>query len=236
MKTRPMLFSRLMVLALLAGRKTQTRRLSFEGQPGDLIWVKEAWRTMVSLDKVPPRDLWSPTEERGAGIHFEAGGNGYIARGLSDAPRFLQVQDDIEPGPWHGRLRSSMHMPMAFSRLTLRVVDVREEPLQRISWDDAIAEGLEQVWNDHPQFGGPPWLYTFGDEERFKDPRFAYERLWRQINGEASWDRNPTVKVIRFDVLRENVLGVLHGVTPAGQSAARLAGDPGPRAGSSGPR
>lgn len=43
MTVRPISFQAPMIRALLDGRKTQTRRLKFKAEPGDLLWVKETW-------------------------------------------------------------------------------------------------------------------------------------------------------------------------------------------------
>lgn len=201
----PMLFQRPMVLALLAGRKTQTRRFSFKGKPGDLIWVRESWRTYVSLDLTKPVDLWSPEEERGAAFFYEAGGGMFISRGVGDR---TWGQDDERLPEGAGKRRSSLHLPRWGSRLTLRVTDVREEPLASISEADAIAEGILPVESN--RWPAPQWTIYLPDGRHTTtpDPRFSYETLWRAIHGEDSWRENPTVKVVSFDVMREAICSV----------------------------
>ena len=142
MKERPILFSAPMVRALLNGTKTQTRRVakltdaahvkeprghrrwhpadpdasmaSPYGQPGDRLWVREAWKAHSTFDNLPPRDIpqtyvWYMADE------------GYKAE---------------------SRHRNGMFMPRWASRITLEITAVRVERLQDISAADAQAEGI----------------------------------------------------------------------------------------------
>lgn len=85
------------------------------GQPGDRLWVREAWRTVADADRLPPRNL--TTAHR---IWHEA-----------DEPH--------QPGA--GKYRPPMFMPRWASRVTLALTGVRIERLQDISEADAMAEG-----------------------------------------------------------------------------------------------
>lgn len=87
------------------------------GQPGDRLWVREAWRTTSAWDRTPPRDL-----PGGVGLHYEADGrpNAHFC---------------------FGKLRPGMFMVRGASRITLEVTGVRVERLQEIGEADAMAEG-----------------------------------------------------------------------------------------------
>ncbi|MBP2508158.1 hypothetical protein J2855_001793 [Agrobacterium tumefaciens] len=200
MADRPILFSTPMVRALLDGRKTQTRRelkpqprlmsdkgLSYIGtdgkghQPrisvGDRLYVREHWRTSGSLDSRAPRDL-----PRTAAI-------------LCNADEFKPV--------WAGKHRQAMHMPRWASRLTLTVTDVRVERLQDISHEDALAEGIVQLDRKAWIGGGP--LYGLHQGEGHDTATGAYNRLWRDINGDGSWAANPWIVVYTFTVHHGNI-------------------------------
>lgn len=84
-------------------------------EPGDRLWVREAWRTVAEANTLPPRDL-TPAHR----VWFE-----------SDAPH----------QPAAGRYRPPMFMPRWASRITLEVTEVRVERLQDITRGDAMAEG-----------------------------------------------------------------------------------------------
>lgn len=200
MKERPILFSAPMVRALLAGTKTQTRRVMSEkhcwhfieatgdlalcpyGRPGDRLWVRETWVPDPPID-----DSWASTAWNGCG------------RTVSEIPeRFHHPRFCNYAADWlHGPIRwtPSIHMPRWASRITLEVTDVRVERLQSISESDAIAEGIEI------KFDGQGNPLTFGgtiDALRPHAAREAYRALWESINGLGSWDANPWVWVVEF--------------------------------------
>jgi hypothetical protein len=72
------------------------------------------------------------------------------------------------------------------SRITLEITGVRVERLQDISIADAMTEGVVET-ND-----------TLRGLEPCMEWRYAYEDLWKSINGPGSWDLNPWVWVIEF--------------------------------------
>ena len=93
------------------------------GQPGDRLWVREAWRALRRFDSMPPLDI-----EWRSMVAYEA-----------DTPT-----GDYRQAP-HGRmgkLRPPIHMPRWASRITLEVTGVRVERLQDISSEDSLAEGI----------------------------------------------------------------------------------------------
>lgn len=206
-KTRPILFSAPMVGALLAGRKTQTRRpvknpgrldgCMLEGEeaewcpygaPGDLLWVRETFSGPHCMEAsegcaAAPPSKWG----RSSRIWYWADGN---------------PQD----GDWT-RPRPAIHMPRWASRLTLRITDVRVERVQDISEKDAIEEG---VWGTFIEDGRYWRNYSLSDEDAACSPMLnfpseSYRTLWESINGAGSWDANPWVWALTFEVLRGNV-------------------------------
>jgi hypothetical protein len=54
-KLIPILFSTPMVRALLEGRKTQTRRINFKCEVGDVLWVRETWAPDCEWNENPYR-------------------------------------------------------------------------------------------------------------------------------------------------------------------------------------
>lgn len=117
MNERPILFNTAMVRAILAGRKTQSRRPMFANRPipsiacpGDTLWVRETWAPGI-----------------------EPGTYRYRADG-----------DLLPPGE---KWRPSIHMPRVACRLTLRVTRTWIERLVDISWRDVLAEGIGDTWD-----------------------------------------------------------------------------------------
>jgi len=198
MKERPILFSGAMVRALLAGTKTQTRRVVKQkhlpwlensvlnfldgkwnqrplpyGQPGDRLWVRETFRGCRAYEV----QGYAPKDWGNKPIWFEADGT-----------------PPGRPEQWALRSRPSIHMPRWASRITLEVTSVRVERLQEISEADAVAESVTPKWE--PGCSGR-LMEAIGGYS-FRPAASAYADLWESINGEGSWDANPWVWVIEF--------------------------------------
>jgi len=190
MTDRPIIFSAPMVRALLAGRKTQTRRLATSPlrrvEPGDRLYVREAW------------------SHTGDGV-FEIsqarmlGGGGVIYRADENAR-------------WpHAKFWPSLHMPREFSRLTLIVKQVRLEPLQSMegqhpSESDAVAEGVHPIHHGD----GDYYYSAFRDEPHPKnwcDPTDAFAELWNSLHDKPGerWSDNPDVVALTFRVVHSNI-------------------------------
>ena len=189
MTDRPIMFSASMVRALQQGWKTQTRRFSTgpQGrvQPGDRMWVRETFALGKGYDGVPPTD-----------VH------------VKDQPyirRWYRADADFNAQSGRGKMRPAIHMPRAFSRITLLVKEARFEHLQDITNDDAQAEGIEP----YAIYGGRAvsWKSVGGqfDGLTWTDPRQCFRDLWASINGEGSWDQNPRLVVITFNVVQANI-------------------------------
>lgn len=141
------------------------------GQPGDRLWVREAFSGPHCMERTEDLPAMPPSQ--------------------------WPVESDIwywaDGDPTHGdwtRPRPSIHMPRFASRITLEITGVRVERLRDISERDAIAEGAPgyEEGIDAP----PP------DEECEWSCYASFSRLWKSINGPGSWDANPWVFVVEF--------------------------------------
>jgi len=186
MKERPIPFTAPEVRALLAGTKTQTRRVvdprSFAGKWLDAYACENvvgAREFVADPENYPPfvagmrlwvRETWASDVPGCPG-------------GLSYRADHLDPRGDGPANPM--RWRSSTQMPRSASRITLEVTNVRVERLQDISEEDARAEGLRGT---ESQWG----VETCAVDE--------FQRLWDSINGKPGkrWEDNPWVWVVGF--------------------------------------
>lgn len=83
--------------------------------------------------------------------------------------------------------KPSIYMPRSASRILLEITNVRVERLNECTFSDAQAEG----WPSRELSGEPNRL----------DPINWYKRTWESINGTGSWNLNPWVWVIQFEVI-----------------------------------
>jgi hypothetical protein len=194
MNERPILFSAPMVRAILAGTKTQTRRVVKDpeyyscltgdcphwdralcaaafatdcpyGAPGERLWVREnGWQRPERT----PR-MMREGADTWKPYYFDAD---------------ITAQDHEQFKEWAFKRRPSIHMPRRFCRLVLEVTGVRVERLQDVTEEDARAEGAEPIAAGQDAAG------------ILKTHRTGFVRLWQTING--TWLENPWVWVISF--------------------------------------
>ena len=234
MTDRPIPFTAAMVRALLAGTKTQTRRLlklpkwaahppEFEHDELGVSAICEATGCFADLPICRIGDRAYVREE-----YYQ---QGYWSvqprpRGTTDKERWRFVPDgeptfeapaEFRKGrhhkdpwtvAWHKRL--GRFMPRTYSRLTLLVTDVRVERLQNISEVDAIAEGVRVDSIPDGLIPGGHTGYGFDGYSGFPTATSAYAVLWDLINGPGSWAANPWVCAISFTVHRHNIDKVPH--------------------------
>ena len=207
MTERPILFSAPMVSAILAGRKTQTRRIvkppigwssghvhsSANGEWG-LYLDRPHAGPYQHIGKCPfgvpgnhlwVREAWAPSEYS------------YEDRSVSDLPLNCQIAY-LADGKLSGdRYRTSTHMPRWASRITLEITGVRVERLQEISYADAEAEGIEfsessEQAREWREYSADDWTSC---------PIDSFASLWGKIHaddGPNGWAGNPWVWVIEF--------------------------------------
>ncbi len=209
-RERPILFSAPMVRAILAGTKTQTRRIVKPqptsaqpiiaiaddgvwrcpyGTPGDRLWVREtiaieSWTHEYGNE--PPLPTDRPHQHTAPRVGDEVWHWPHY-RATDPAPELscerdrCRVCESGEAGPhW----RPSIHMPRWACRIVLEISDVRVDRLQAISAADAIAEGIDP--SQTPGIGSDSSLVA------------AYARLWNSINGAGAWESNPWVWALTF--------------------------------------
>lgn len=195
---KPILFNTEMVIAILDGRKTVTRRvikqqpthprfnnigwLGFDDghgykmrqpyHPGDILYVRETWRIVDYLDK--------------ASLKFEYLADGKVS-GFIDFTnlRLKKFLKYISSKKWC----PSLFMPKEAARLFLRVTNVSVARLQDITEDEIIKEGLGREPLD--EVGSDFFRGMFSD-------------LWDSTIKKADldeygWDANPWVWEIEFE-------------------------------------
>ena len=192
MSEKPIIFSAESIAAILAGKKTQTRRVANRLPHCPVHGVDPVYSAgylrckgcdhFVSKPPYQPGDIlyvketWLRDEW---GFQYKVLDNG-------------QIYYDDGSMKWC----SPMYMPKAAARLFLRVTDVRAERLQDITASDAHDEGIEfRPFNrQFPHY--QEWL--------IKD----FHDLWDSLNAKRGygWDTNPWVWVYMFEQIEKGAM------------------------------
>ncbi len=207
-KERPILFSCEMVRQILAGNKTQTRRVIkctgqarkecagapylAKPQSDKLIyregcaWDSIPWRTLP-ISKCP---YGGPSDRLWVRETFCCDDNEY-PNGNKEEMKNWMIYRASPPNPytadnWKGYWLPSIHMPRWASRITLEITNVRVERVQDISLKDCMAEGTGEPLGRGIEIITP------------------FQTLWNSINEKRgyAWDKNPWVWVVEFKVVK----------------------------------
>ncbi len=207
MRARPILFSAPMIRALLAGRKTQTRRLvepqplAVLAQPGDgkapsHAIINRAQKTGVIINEYGNEDwLRSPYGYPGdrlwvrETVRAEVVNDLAYVRYIADNSLVLVENSQEAADEWHdmycyrgkhGATVPSIHMPQWCSRMTLEITGIRIERLQNVTEQDALAEGAIPIECDHIRRSCEE-IGCYGDTARA-----AFRGIWESVDG--NWE------------------------------------------------
>jgi len=201
-----------MVKAILAGRKTQTRRvIRFPDDDYEYRPCHRPGSWGVQDDTWAFYDPAYPTDTAPTPVHCPYGGPGdrlwvrethqIYATDIDSKPDDREFETgrgfsvnykadgngimelwDEDEGIVE-RWRPSIFMPRWASRITLEVANVRVQRVQDISEEDALADGVDRTNTSLPGYA----------QERFR-------RLWESINAKRGygWDKNVWVWAITF--------------------------------------
>lgn len=196
MKERPILFNTEMVKAVLAGRKTQTRRV-----------VKHDHPHFGSVEKFNhvQGTIWEAIFDDSSGINLCCP-YGQVGDRFWIRETFYATHIDEKSTKDHGQIyykadenphvavswKPSIHMPRWASRINLEITNIRVERLKEISEEDAIKEGTTA-------------LTTYRDSDNIEKPDYkaGFQILWDMINEKRGyvWKANPWVWVVEFKVI-----------------------------------
>jgi len=207
-KERPILFSAPMVRALLAGTKTQTRRIAKPVKHPDLGNIYDAGALVLEHEPQHVIDRACPYGQPGDRLWVRETwqhANHPFGPYQDHTPVFYRADylDDphgpdgeLSPEGRYREWRPSIHMPRPACRLVLEVAAVRLERLHGISQADAMAEGVwtARVARESGILDRSPGGGVLNHVGAFRD-------LWQEINGAGAWDANPWVWVVEFCVL-----------------------------------
>jgi hypothetical protein len=216
MREIPILFSTPMVQAILAGKKTMTRRICKDIAGYDFKWgldkepyignykifakTESGKWDWVTLENQWLYDLQTAVDDNRTHLlkcpYGQPGDRLWVRETWADnipgCPNGITYKaDHIDPkgdGPANPiKWKPSIHMPKAAARIWLEVTNVRGERLREITEEDAIAEGIRIG------IGGMPYFSC----------REAFAALWNSLNAKRGYgcDSNPFVWAISFKTL-----------------------------------
>ena len=202
-KCRPIIFTGESIPQILAGQKTQTRRvvkyISALGYPD--FWCHKHDRAQFR-EAVGDYRRFCPYGVPGDTLYVKETLHQEFSTSDADTPNGCLavysadgtvVMRDGRPAEytWQNPTLPSIFCPRWASRISLEVTDVRVQRIQDISEEDAKAEGV-----------GEPAEYPYWPQDKF---RLAYQERWDSLNAKRGhgWDANDWVWAVTFKLFQE---------------------------------
>lgn len=152
------------------------------GQPGDILWLRETY--------------------------FNTGSNEYLNK-ETNLPYCYQadvkdsdasfVKEKMAEYGW--KYKPCIHMPKEACRIFLLLKEVKVERLHYITEEEAKAEGVQFYGANGDKEN---WRYYGFDLLKAHSAKKSFESLWQSINEADSWQQNPFVWVLKYEVLTTN--------------------------------
>lgn len=197
--------------AVLAGRKTMTRRVEFDESAQQQISEADAVGYGQGCCQ-----LWKNGRiERQITSRYKVGEVVVVAQSYKsifeeDNQRSkegktmynIPIKNATDTAGWNNK----MFVRAASMPHRIRIKDVRVERLQDISGEDCIKEGVGVSATDN-RIGYPfgiPFNYFIGEDKkscRYTTPREAFATLIDKVSGKGTWERNPYVLVYEFELV-----------------------------------
>jgi hypothetical protein len=215
---KPILFKTEMVQAILAGRKTQTRRVikhfgnlyhydtllcdwALSDKPKHIGGVNWEWTLQTAVDdnstfkfKCPygkiGEILWvrETFAKTGDNFHDDWPDHGDYYYKADNPFNEIELHKEYPKMKGWPKWRPSIYISRKAARIFLKIADIKVERLQDINEMDAIAEGVLNADS----------FKNIGVDNSMTN-RYAYRELWDKINSKKyPWSSNPWVWVITF--------------------------------------
>ena len=187
--------------AVISGRKTVTRRIiDPQGKYEELRW----WQPCLEFEEC----MYGYTENGGWEViepRYNVGEIVAVAQSYNQVyhQEGLETIDMLVSGLKHTvGWQNKMFVKAELMPHQIQITDIRIERLQDISEEDCMKEG---IYRDYADTEFPPrefYDYDGNNGNGFNTPRAAFASLINKVSGRGTWDRNPFVWRIEFELVK----------------------------------
>lgn len=192
--------------AVISGRKTVTRQIiDPQGKYEELRW----WQPCIEFEECmygyTENEGWEVIEPRYNVGEIVAVAQCYMDLGYSgtaldrDPKDIMNVRGTLKQSAgWNNK----MFVRAEACKHQIQITDIRIERLQDISEEDCMKEG---IYRDYGDTEFPPrefYDYDGNNGNGFNTPRAAFASLINEVSGRGTWDRNPFVWRIEFELVK----------------------------------